>query len=589
MELREIADFIDPAAAAHHSRRGAGHPDRRRGAPVPRRAQSGGDARARRHATSRSRRRSAQFGANTGGGFTDQYAREFLIRNIGRTHQPRRPAQPRRRHGRAASRSCCGRSPRSTSRRASSAATPAYMGKPAVIVSRREAARRRHGPADARDRGGAGASSRATLPHGIKADNILFRQANFIETSIDNVQKVLLEAVVVVAVVLFAVPAELAHDARSRSPPSRSRSSITVIVFHLMGLSINTMTLGGLAIAIGELVDDAVVDVENIFRRLRENREQGKPAAGLRCRGRRASQEVRSGIVYATMIIVLVFVPLFALSGIEGRLFAPLGHGLHHLDPGQPRRLDHADAGAWPTTCCRGLKRLDERESWLVRVLKRGNRAAAATGPSGTSALLMARRSLAVVDRGAFGARCCRARSCRPSTRARFTINMLFNPGISLAEVQPRRPHRRAADPGGAGGRRPSAGAPAAPNSTSTPKAFIPPRSKSTCKPAAAAKDEIVADIRARLAVLPVVDQRRPADLAPARPHAVGRARADRAQDLRRGPRHAARAGRGVAQRLAAVPGLVDLQVEKQVRIPQLEITRRLPARRALRRCSPRR
>src|SRR4029453_9287339 len=99
---------------------------------------------------------------------------------------------------------------------------------------------------------------------------------------------------------------------------------VTILVFSVFGLTINTMTLGGLAIAIGALVDDAVVDVENILRRLRENRALSVPRPVLEVIAA-ASQEVRSGILYATLIIVLVFVPLFALPGIEGRLFVPLG------------------------------------------------------------------------------------------------------------------------------------------------------------------------------------------------------------------------------------------------------------------------
>src|SRR5206468_10751615 len=99
---------------------------------------------------------------------------------------------------------------------------------------------------------------------------------------------------------------------------------MTMVVFQAMGLTINTMTLGGLAIAIGELVDDAVVDVENILRRLNDNRVRPNPRPVLEVIAA-ASQEVRSGVLYATIVIVLVFLPLFALSGIEGRLFTPLG------------------------------------------------------------------------------------------------------------------------------------------------------------------------------------------------------------------------------------------------------------------------
>ncbi len=183
----------------------------------------------------------------------------------------------------------------------------------------------------------------ATLPAGVKADQVLFRQANFIETSIGNVQKVLVEAIVVVAIILFVFLLNTRTTAISLTAIPVS-ILVTAIVFHLLGLSINTMTLGGLAIAIGELVDDAVVDVENIFRRLRENRGKGQSRSVFDVVVS-ASQEVRSGIVYATMIIVLVFVPIVCPLRYRGAALRAAWPGLYHLHPCLARGVDHAHPG----------------------------------------------------------------------------------------------------------------------------------------------------------------------------------------------------------------------------------------------------
>ena len=164
---------------------------------------------------------------------------------------------------------------------------------------------------------------RRTLPAGMNDLKILFRQADFIQVSVNNVVHVLLEAVVVVAAILLLFLANIRTTLISLTAIPLSML-MTFIVFEWMGLTINTMTLGGLAIAIGEMVDDAVVDVENILRRLRGNRLLRRPRDAMAVIAD-ASQEVRSSIVYSTVIIVLVFIPLFAIPGIEGRMFAPLG------------------------------------------------------------------------------------------------------------------------------------------------------------------------------------------------------------------------------------------------------------------------
>ncbi|RYZ72815.1 MAG: efflux RND transporter permease subunit, partial [Proteobacteria bacterium] len=161
------------------------------------------------------------------------------------------------------------------------------------------------------------------LPKGIKLEKNLFRQAHFIETAIGNVKVALRDGIIMVAIILFLFLLNVRTTIITLVAIPVS-ILVTAIVFDLLGLSVNTMTLGGLAVAIGELVDDAIVDVENVFRRLRENRLLEKPLSSLRV-VYLASSEVRNSIVISTVIVCLVFLPLFALGGIEGRLFLPLG------------------------------------------------------------------------------------------------------------------------------------------------------------------------------------------------------------------------------------------------------------------------
>ncbi|WP_448191854.1 efflux RND transporter permease subunit [Azospirillum sp. sgz301742] len=162
----------------------------------------------------------------------------------------------------------------------------------------------------------------ATAPPGVKLGQISYSQADMINEAISNVGEILRDGVIIVAVVLMLFLANVRSTAISLLAIPISLV-VSVVAFHLMGATLNTMTLGGIAIALGELVDDSVVDVENILRRLGENRKRPKPEPVITVIAR-ASQEVRSGIVYATAIILLVFIPLFAMPGQPGRMFGPL-------------------------------------------------------------------------------------------------------------------------------------------------------------------------------------------------------------------------------------------------------------------------
>ncbi|QDS93434.1 Cobalt-zinc-cadmium resistance protein CzcA [Roseimaritima multifibrata] len=163
---------------------------------------------------------------------------------------------------------------------------------------------------------------RPSLPAGVQLRTV-YSQKAFIDRAIENVMEALRDGGILVVIVLFLFLLNIRTTFITLTAIPLSLV-MTALVFAAFDLSINTMTLGGIAVAMGELVDDAIVDVENIYRRLKENRSKGSPLSPLLVVFR-ASTEVRRSIVFGTMIVILVFIPLFALGGMEGKLFAPMG------------------------------------------------------------------------------------------------------------------------------------------------------------------------------------------------------------------------------------------------------------------------
>ncbi|MCB1245270.1 MAG: efflux RND transporter permease subunit [Verrucomicrobiales bacterium] len=160
-----------------------------------------------------------------------------------------------------------------------------------------------------------------TLPDGVKT-TMLFRQADFIDRAVGNLKNAIAEGAVMVTIVLFLFLLNFRTTVITLMAMPLSFAMV-FLVFRWFGISVNSMTLGGLAVAIGMVVDDAIVDVENVFRRLRENASLPEPKPKLQVIAS-ASGEVRNSIFYATVLIILVFIPLLGLTGVEGRLFGPI-------------------------------------------------------------------------------------------------------------------------------------------------------------------------------------------------------------------------------------------------------------------------
>jgi len=504
------------------------------------------------------------FGVNSSGGFLEQAGKEFLIRNLGRTtrledlsnlvlaHEDVHPILLRQ----VADVSLAAKVKRGDA---------GFSGKSAVILSIQK-----QPGADTVTLTGQIENALADVaknrPNGVSAPKILFKQADFIKASISNVEEALRDGALMVAVILFAFLLNFRTTFISLTAIPVSLL-VTVLIFRYMGLNINTMTLGGLAIAIGELVDDAVVGVENTLRRLRQARDEHRQISAFDVVVS-ASVEVRSAIVYATIIIVLVFVPLFALPGIEGRLFAPLGVAYivsilasmlvsmtitpvlsYYLLP-QMKQLSHGDSPL--------VKKL---KAWDTHILSWSFRHSQIVLGSALLAALIAVASVPFFPRAFLPA----------FNEGTLTIGVLLNPGTSLSEANRigklaeeliqqvpevtqvgRRTGRAELDEHAEG--------------VHSSEIDVDLRTSER------SREDIMADIRARLAMLPAnvslgqpISHRLDHLLSGVRAQIALKIYGDNLDTLRG-------LAEDVRQRLSTIPGLVDLQVEKQVLIPQQQV-----------------
>lgn len=407
----------------------------------------------------------------------------------------------------------------------------------------------------------------SSLPKDIRLRPI-FMQASFIEAAVRNVEEALRDGAILVLIVLFLFLLNFRTTAITLTAIPLSFVTAAV-VFRLFDISINTMTLGGLAIAIGELVDDAIVNVENVFRRLRENRHSPHPRPAIDV-VYQASSEVRNSIVYATILVVLVFLPLFALGGIEGRLFAPLG--IAYIVSILASFVVSLTIS--PALCLYLLPNAKimaaERDSFVVRHLKDWDRKLLAfTLPrpefviGGAIALVIGAAALVPMMGREF---------LPPFNEGTATVNVLAAPGTSLSESN-------------------RLGTIAEQLIASVPEVISTGRRTGRAeldehaegvhyseidvdlKHSKRSREEILGDIRKSLAQIPGVLVNIGQPISHRLDHLLSGVRAQIAVKLFGNDLDILRGKAGEIQSvMATVPGVVDLQTEKQVLVPQIRI-----------------
>ena len=504
------------------------------------------------------------FGANGSGGFLAAGGREYLIRQIGRS--------ARIEDLRNLAVGVVAGQPVLLGQVAEVGLAPAikrgdagYAGKPAVILS----VQKQPG-ADSvqltRAVEKAMAEMSTSLPAGVEKPRFLFKQADFIEASVRNVEHALRDGAILVAVVLFLFLLNARTTLISLLAIPLSLL-VTALVFRYFNLSINTMTLGGLAIAIGELVDDAVVGVENVLRRLHANRdsESPRPAAEVIAA---ATLEVRSAIVYATLIIVLVFVPLFALPGIEGRLFTPLGVA-YIVSILASMVVSLTVTPVLASYLLPKMRRLDQGDSPLAARLKVWDGRLLAWSFVHARPLL-AGAMLAVVLAAASVAWFPRA-FLPPFNEGTLTVTVQLDPGTSLEEsnrIGALAERLAAAVPEVTQVGRRSGRAEQDEHAEGVHTSEL----EIDLKPSARGREAIIADLRTRLTALSAaISIGQP--ISHRLDHMLSGVRAQIALKIHGDDLATLRGLAGeMKARLAQIPGVKDLQIEKQVLIPQLNI-----------------